>query len=248
MKEYDYLILGLQRTGTSSLWESLKFHPVIKSSKSKDSSIDYLDSTPPKDYLEKTFNPHTNTKILLDGTPNQITNKPFLEELKKRTNLKCIFTLRNPISRIYSASIYQAVKFFRGERNINKDFIIEKKLDEEKIKNFILTNFLEFEHINEGKKILNENLLILRIEDLKNSNDKICSFLNIEGMGKIKKLNSNNYGYFPFEMINISIEIRELFKKLKNELLEMMYNDQKMIKEEFGTSFDVLDIPSFLKG
>jgi hypothetical protein len=247
MRQYDYLLFGLQRTGTTSLWETLKFNPKITTSKIKETSVDYIHDSPPNDFLLSNFKPNKNTKIFLDGTPNQFINHKFLKKIEQETNIKCIFTLRNPISRIYSVVIYQSIRYLRQKKNLNKDFINGNKILKNELEELIFDNFFNFDVLKEAKKIFKENILILKIEDLKKSTNIICNFLDIERIKSISNLNSSKDGYFPFEMISIKRSLKKLFLHLKDDLFEMMEIDNKKLKNEFGISFNESDIPNFLR-
>jgi len=108
MKKYDLVVLGLGKTGTTSIFEMLSNHPEICVSKIKE-AITKLKSEASNLYLERYFvGINEDTKVLLDGTPSPYITSEKIETLSNILDhkwvgkLKVIYSIRNPIDRMIS--------------------------------------------------------------------------------------------------------------------------------------------------
>src|SRR4051812_46716716 len=141
----DFIIIGVQKGGTSSLFEYLKQHPNIKTSVVKE--VHYYDS----DYKKgmkwyRSFFPlnEKNKKIIYGEASPYYFFHPLVPEriYKDNPNIKLILLLRDPVDRAYSH--YQ----------------MERRKGREKLKSFEEAILKETERIQKGHDaIVNEKKL-----------------------------------------------------------------------------------------
>lgn len=101
----SFIIIGVQKGGTTSLYEYLLQHPKIIAPKEKE--LHYFDNyneTSDKEYLSKFPSEYFNNKISFEATPRYI----YFPETAKKINaynpkMKFIVVLRDPVERAFSA-------------------------------------------------------------------------------------------------------------------------------------------------
>lgn len=248
----DFLILGLRRSGTTSLWNFLRAHPQICPPKyNKELSKQFfIDKIPENDFLKKNYFPSATTKILIDATPGTFKNSNYIRKVNNFSDIKrirCIFTLRNPISRIYSLIVYKMKLDCTGDENV--DFISKKnEVDIEKLKNYFDKNFYTNKEIeNLYKTLTYDNILFLKIEELSKSKNLIHKFLGINYYKtEIKKSNSLSQNPIKFKMIKPIEQVKEWFISNKKEIFDMMYKDREQVKNLCGVYFNEDHSLSFL--
>ena len=108
----DFLIAGVQKAGTSSLYQLLKRHPAVGLSSVKevhffdDESLDW--SKPPYDRYHSYFPKRRRAIAWGEATPIYSYWPNALERIKAyRPDMKLILLFRDPISRAYSAWSHQ---------------------------------------------------------------------------------------------------------------------------------------------
>lgn len=250
--KYDYLFLGVQRTGTSSIWDNLSLHTQIKSARIKEASHQYLPNySIQHDHIANTFPPKKNTKVILEGTPNLVLNNNYINGLKVTPiigKIKCLFTLRNPLSRMYSNVFYQAKRYYKYGDNLGENFLNEDGIIDSILQSVVYDNFYNYKLL----KIINvsvgiENTLIINLNDLSHSMNSICKFLNIEKMDRIiPDTNSNERFRMPFGMIYLYREMHEWLYKRKQQFVDMMNKDYEQMQKKYGITFDKQDVPNEL--
>lgn len=104
----DFLILGAQKAGTTSLDSYLKYHPNLKGTHPKE--IHFFDNQ--KNYTKglKWYQNHfrrfyfDKKTLFFESAPNYIFNENLPQKLKKlNPDLKFIIILRDPVKRAFSA-------------------------------------------------------------------------------------------------------------------------------------------------
>lgn len=210
----DFVGIGFQKCGTSSLFDYLFQFPEIFMPKQKE--LHYFCNHPIKDghiSIEKEFENSKSNQLLGEFTPCYIASEKSISSIYKHNpNIKLIVIMRNPVERFISA--------FHHARDSKA---IPKKLSPEMIiKHESLFAFKEYPWISnmvsQGKyiKFINvlldyfpmKNIQLLFLEDFINKSVKPSDVLNfIRKPGKKVDVNSTN------EQLPKSND-RELFKPL----------------------------------
>ncbi len=114
----NFLIIGAQKSGTTSLYEYLKQHPDVLMSNKKETEFLAYDKFYLKgfNYYEKFFSGYKGQKCVGEASTDY-SNYVGLEKTIKRIydfnkNMKLIYILRNPISRAYSAHFWRKRQMF----------------------------------------------------------------------------------------------------------------------------------------
>jgi hypothetical protein len=134
----DFLIIGAQKAGTTSLHYYLHQHPLLQGALGKELSFfsndhNYdLGSEWYHSHFKDIRNPYPSKKTLFfESTPEYIYNKTALKRIYKyNRNLKLIIVLREPVSRAYSA--WNMFRDFKSRPNgipeaLYKGYIKNKK-------------------------------------------------------------------------------------------------------------------------
>jgi len=160
----NYLIIGAQKTGTSSLFNYLSMHPQVINSNKKE--VHYFDKNfeRPLNWYKQFF-PFkfiANNYTIGEATPDYLYH-PFVAQRIYNTipGVKLIIILRNPVERVIS-HYFQAVR-----KNNEQRPIMQALIEEDKDEIFIF---------NELKKI---NLL----------SQKTYTFYTNQGVAMLNKLN-----------------------------------------------------------
>jgi len=199
----NFLIIGAQKSGTTSLYEYLKQHPDILMSNKKETEFFAYDKFYFKgfNYYETFFSEYKGQKFVGEASTDY-SNYVGLEKTIQRIhdfnkNMKLIYVLRNPIARAYSA-------YFWRKRQVFETLEFEKALElEESRKNttHLMDPFsykrmgLYFKIISKYLKYYNQkNLHVVLFDDLITSPavtcNKIFDFLDIDEI-YVKPLEKN---------------------------------------------------------
>lgn len=244
----DFVIIGGQRCGTTSLYHYLTKHQSIKKALTKE--IHYFDLNYHKGenwYLSHfPFKSPMNNKITGEASPYYLYH-PRVPELMKKLmpDVKIIVLLRNPIDRAFS-------HYHHSEKNNDENLSFEQAIqseearlkdEEEKIIKDI--NYYSYNHhrysyksrgiyINQIKRWLKffplEQTLILKSEDLytdpNKELNKTLSFLNLEKM-TLKNLKKYNYAGNKYLKMNIETrkKLYDFFKPFNIQLSELLGKD-----------------------
>jgi len=240
----DFIIIGAQKCGTSSLHYYLSQHPHVKMSVPKE--IHFFDQNFTKSiWWYKSHFPFKLDKrksICGEATPYYFFHPLVPKRIYKLCpKVKLILLLRNPVDRAYSHYIMQKIKGIENCQTFEEAIAIEEfriKDDKEKILKDRLYkeyNFQKFSYLERGKyfdqlkrwlKYFSvDQILIIKSEDFFSEPNcelaKIYNFLSIEEIypKDLSIINSNEYD-------EISRELRErlniFFKEVNKDLIEIL--------------------------
>lgn len=250
----DFIIIGAQKSGTTSLHHYLLQHPKLKGSKPKETH--FFDKWINYDYRFKWYENHfkalSSKKLFFESSPNYIYYENVAKRIHKSyPNIKLILILRNPVNRAYSAW------------NMYKDFFYNKKIDfskrpgkfpneENKIYKYLMKNRNEFPSFKETieielkliKKKESDEPAILRrgiyVEQIKNylkyfNKEKVF----IMGFNDLVD-NLNKVLYEIEEFLNLKLPFPNLNKTPKNkrEYGETMQKEDKNFLNEFYEDYN----------
>ena len=147
----DFLIIGAQRCGTTSLWHYLKSHPDINVARKKE--VHYFDHR----YFSKSFDWYMNWFKDLKGvtgeaSPFYIFHPNCSSRIKSKfPDIKLIVLLRNPVDRAYSHYNHEINKLPR-DRVEFKSFREAIDLEESRIEG-------EFEKLLNNERYRSDKLI-----------------------------------------------------------------------------------------
>lgn len=240
----DFIIVGTQRGGTTSLSLNISKHPDIYINKNKDpseSEIHFFDINWKKGinwYKKETKIEKNKNKVVGEKTPSLMYldfTHPYIQSVNPF--IKLIIILRNPVERAYSnwklnkendmeaLSFSKAVAFeLKNLKNQNKNFHTATK-------HYIGKGFYYKQIKNLLKWFPKDNILILISEKTKlNMNkeyNKVYNFLNI------KELNNINY-----ELEYVSKNKSKINPIVYQELLNLYKKDILSLEKLFGLKTD----------
>jgi hypothetical protein len=256
----DFLIIGAQKAGTTSLYHYLKVHPNIFGNLGF-KEVRYFDRPEHYNlgfswYLGNFPSKFTKgNKLTCDASPNYLYYDFVPERIKNDLgeNIKMIAVLREPVSRAYSAW-----QMFHSFENIDNDHLrrfYDSRSFSEAIKEELTPNSdynqypFRYDYIDRGKYaqqikhyykyFKKENLLIIKVDDFRENLfsvlEKICYFLEIKpfSTAEVQKLQATKYneGKYYFEK---SIEDKETLEYLKDYYRP--YN--KELSDLLGSSYN----------
>jgi|694.fasta_scaffold111261_3 hypothetical protein len=221
MKKIDFIVIGTQKAGTTSMIYHMNQHPDIFMFKDE---IHFFDSTTfNKNYqiYHNKFIGKNQKKIIGEKTPSYSYLQFAIDRIYEyNPEIKLIFILRNPIKRAFSEW-----NMYKTNFNFKKDFkqsIIEienVKLNEIKSNGYwALQRGYYFEQIDYIlTKFNKENLFIGIYEDIKKDSllfyNKMFNFLGLENLSSLNfdiTIRKNNY------IRNITNEETEFMKEKYN--------------------------------
>jgi len=243
----DFLIIGTQRGGTTSLFNYLAQHPQIIPSRRKE--IHFFDYQFNKGFSwYKAYFPlklFKSKKLAMEASPSYIFHPHTPKRIKSiLPDIKFILLLRNPIDRAYSqyllayANKVEQRPFSEVIRTEDTWFHIEHK------KILADENYYSYDHhrrsfLNRGKYIIQiknwlkwfsrEQILILISEDFFNNPlrtlSQICMFLEIDNISFdiTKKLNKTLF-LKPMNK-NDRLFLQKYYKPFNEELYEFLGKD-----------------------
>ena len=220
----DFLIIGAQKAGTTSLYRYLTQHPEILENNTW-KEIRYFDL--PENY-SKGFGWYLGhfpskfekgNKLTCDASPNYIYFNQIPSQIKEELgSIKMIAVLRKPWDRAYSA--WQMYHGFANVSNDNLREIADKRTFAEAIEQELNpesnTAQYTYDYIDRGKYVEQlenyynyfdkDNILILNVDEFRTNIDgvlnRVCDFLNIAPFNpetiqeiKQKKHNVGNYKF-----------------------------------------------------
>jgi hypothetical protein len=230
----DFIIMGVQRGGTTSLAQNLSQHNDIFLNKNIDpkiSEVHYYDINWKKgiNWYKQQFN--YKYKLVGEKTPDLI-NLEYTFPLIQSVNpyVKLILVLRNPIDRAYSAWKLN-VKYFEEKKTFEEAVFNELNQKENTNKTFysIIENYLQrglyFQQIEKLLKWFpRQNVLILISENIKENPfqeyKKIYDFLNLDSL-KTQK----------YEITHVSNDTSKINKKLYNDLIKYYKEDVSKLEK-----------------
>lgn len=235
----DFLIIGAEKCGTTSLYEYLARHPCVFPSRGKE--ISYFDKKFEKKFSwyklffplkwEKFFIKKLWKKEFITGeaTPRYL-NHPLVPKriAKLIPNVKIIIMLRNPIDRAYS---HYQMEYDYGRDQLSFEDAIQKEDERiegefekmEKLENYYSPKYYWFSHLKAGiyldqierwhKFFPKEQFLIIKSEDLYENPTETYNQV-------LKFLNLTSYAL-------------ENYKKFRSRKYDKMYPETRLRLKEF---------------
>ena len=242
----DFMIIGTQKGGTTSLYKYLAKHPNIKSNYVV-KELSFFDEYYSRGeiWYKSNFPKRKKGKLYFEGTTHYLYNPLIPKRVKKMLpNVKVIALLRDPVDRAYSSYKHQ-VRAGREALNFEDAIQAEpERLNGEKEKllsdpTYISYNYNHFSYIERGKyadQINNwleyfpkEQILILPSKDFfkntDNSLKQIYSFLGVEYIKTPieKKHNTGDYKDTMSEEMRKKLKL--IFKPYNAKLQKLLGRD-----------------------
>lgn len=253
----DFIIIGSQKCGTTSLYDFILKHPGILSAKRKelhffsslyDFGIDWYKSNFPLKSEKKSLQKKLQHKILTgEGTPYYIFHPLAPQRILKHVpDVKLIAILRNPVDRTYShynfgvrqnkenLTFEEAIKIeekrLTGER--------EKIINDEKFDGF---HFKHHSYLNRShyadqletwyRYFPKEQILILNTEELQNDPKKKILNQTFSFLGLPK--------YNPRKLVNLNMgEYSKMNPETREFLIEYFKPHNEKLYKLIGKNFD----------
>ncbi|WP_446385744.1 sulfotransferase domain-containing protein [Coleofasciculus chthonoplastes] len=245
----DFLIIGAQKAGTTSLYRYLSQHPqVLENNTWKE--IHYFDK--PENYA-KGFGWYLGSfpskfkkkyKLTCDATPCYLYFKHIPQLIKQDLgNIKMIAVLREPVARAYSSwqmhhsfvnSIHENLKAIADERSFAEAIEQELYLEYNTAK-------YPYDYIDRGKYVEQlenyynyfdiESILILNVEEFRENLEsvlnRVCNFLKLENFTQDKIYDfynqKHNVGKYKYSKTPDDEATIELLKKYFAPFNEKLY-------------------------
>jgi hypothetical protein len=246
----DFIIIGAQKGGTSSMAFYLNQHPQIKFSTVKE--IHFFDNNFSRNLnWYKSYFPINNKKyrefITGEATPNYLFHPHCPERIKKTLpQVKLIVLLRNPIERAFSHYQMQVRNGYEDKKSFQEAVQVETiriKMEMEKVlkdKNYTNFNLQRFSYLERGKyfKQINrwlkyfdyDQFLFLKSEDFFTdpliTMNLIYDFLQIEHINPTN-LSIQNQGHSV-----------QLDQETKEKLVQFFHDDSVKLSKLTGINFN----------
>lgn len=236
----NFICVGAQKSGTTTLHDILNQHPEICLPKDKETKFFQRDDRFNKglEYYKSHFKINFKQKIIGEVDPEYMYFKYIPKRIFETlgADIKLIFLLRNPIDRAFSHYLMSKKRGYE-DNSFLKAILMEKEriFEDDSQTDFSLSNCLNFSYIDRGyysrqikeylKYFKKENMLFILFEEDLISNrvktiNKILSFLNIsiELKGDIY-LQSNPKGMYKYKYLAKFINKPNFIKKFLKYLL-----------------------------
>ena len=243
----NFLCIGAQKGGTTTLFNILKEHPDIYISEFKEPHYFDLDDNYSRGlqwYKDEYFNKYNNEKMIGAFTPTYMASseapKRILQDLGE--NVKLIFLLRNPIDRAYSQYLHRVRNGHETEGFIDA-LALEKSrlkqyLSENNQVSFIYHSYthqgLYFKHINNYLNVFDQTKMMISIfdEDFLLNKQKMISelltFLNVKYFPLDLSVHSNPAAVSRFTFVSKMLNKDFFLKKLANRLIKSKITKQRI--------------------
>jgi len=251
--KYTLAIAGKSRTGSTTLWNALKQHPEICTSKYKENLFallgefsegrryDSFDKFPyfkyyqPEKFMDM-FQTNENTKILFDGSKLALVlqdkkyRELYLDMLDKNkqyiSSVKCIYALRDPWECV--TSLYKMFARVRAVDPITPGYFYDAngKISKEFALNFIERHIQEYDFINDIIEFCGrENVLFIHTSTLYKCVPDILSFLDIAHMNlKVGHYNKNFIHRVNGKQLRQYFDALDVYKKVVDENKDRLQN------------------------
>jgi len=237
----DFIIIGCQRGGTTSLYNYITNHPDVESASQKELHFfDYKFNRGLHWYKEQ----FPDNKITGEASPYYITHPHAPKRIAQaKSDVKIIALLRNPVDRAYSHYHHEVrigcekLSFEEAIKNEHKrlEGEVEKMMKDESYYSYAHQHFTYLErgkYVDQLKnwfKYFNNNqILILPSESFFNnihiSLKKVFEFLNLSVKSEIEKKIYNLGNYSPLEP-DIRKELSEYFSPYNKRLYAYLQRD-----------------------
>jgi len=232
MKKVNFLIIGTQKAGTTSLFNYLRQHNDLYFSEIKEITYFVNEELYKKgeSYYHSFFNKFNNEKVIGSADVHLLPSKKSPERVRNyNPDMKFVVMVRNPVDRAFSAYKYALKNNWEEKSNsFEKSFILEK----ERIKS-INYNLMYFENGKYSKHLLNwtkffdkKQFLIIEDEYLKRNPKACCqkvfNFLELEDLSQIIDTTKqfNKAGVVKYKWLQTFILSRN--SKLKTTIGKLM--------------------------
>ena len=126
-KDPDYLIIGAQKSGTTTLFNYLSNHPQVSNPSKKEIHYFDLNFEKPYSWYQSHF-PGPSSMISGEATPYYLYGYNMPERIyRKLPNVKVIVLLRNPIDRAYSHFQMQKARKIEPVKSFSKVIQMEEE-------------------------------------------------------------------------------------------------------------------------
>jgi len=252
----NFICVGAQKSGTTTLHDLLKKHPAIYLPKIKETKFfrDIEKYNQGIDYYKNTFFSNIdNETVIGEIDPEYI----YFSDIPQRIyttlgkDIKLIFIFRNPASRAFShyqMSIRRGLETLSFTQALNNESMrLDKGLFEKNHFSYIDRGYYAKQVENFLKYFPIENMLFLRFEEdlLNNQNltlQKIYNFLNINMYETALTIKSNSATSAKYPFLNKLLFKKSIFKtiiryffpskKLRNKLADYIYKKNTLSKTE----------------
>lgn len=242
----DFLIAGVQKSGTTALWHYLRQHPAIALPDKKEVHFfdnDRLDwRTPPYRELHRKIASRPGTRVRGEATPAYIFWPGSLERIASyNPDIKLIVCLREPISRAYSHWRMQrqrgreGLEFSRAIRE-GRERLVAGTRDSETLKAFsYVERGLYASQLDRVCELFGrDRLLILKQSDLLGSAretlDHVCLFLGVEPFA---------FHPAPETVFSLGSDPRaEMDPTDVDYLMNFYADDMSRLRSVYGVAFD----------
>ncbi|MCG8449817.1 MAG: sulfotransferase domain-containing protein [Pirellulales bacterium] len=226
----DFLIIGAQKSGTTSLWAYLRTHPDLFLPKRKelhffDKEEFFRQAVPQYEKYHLHFSKAQAGQLCGEATPSYVFWESAAERIVRyNPEMKLVLILRNPIQRAYS---HWNMERKRGNEKLSflQAVQAEKSLTQpmqDRVRSYVARGYYSKQIKHLGKFFPAEQLLVLRSESLLQDRhavlQKICNFLGVSNIGKVAKKLAHKRSY-PRPMNNSEWE--KLFDIFDQELADL---------------------------
>jgi len=209
----NFIGIGVQRSGTTWIYEMLKNHPQVCMSPEKE--INFFNNHYGRglEWYKKFFNECSREKVIGEFSPTYLSHNLTAKRIRKIVpEVKLIVSLRNPADQIFSRYHYMITR-----KKYNKSF--NEALKE---RPFLIENAFYYKHIKRYLEHFDESqILILIYEDLRKDARsflrKVYSFLGIDSSYIPPNLNEKVHSirvpkskYIETVMVIIRILLRKM--------------------------------------
>lgn len=234
-----FLIIGVQKAGTTTLFNHLNKHPKLSGSLIKEVGYFHRDERFSKGkiwygrHFKSLVWPRPD-RVYFEATPEYITDKTYLERIYNfNPDMKLIIVLRDPVARAYSA--WNFYKKFKQYESISEfSSCVRKEMD-------VINGFAEEDsytalkivrrglYVDQIKKCVElfgeQNLYVVTAKKLKSDPVKalngILSFLGIpDSKWDFLSFKDRNVGHYKAEMDTQTKEYLKEFYNSKNQGLQ----------------------------
>ncbi len=207
MRKVDFLIVGVQKGGTTALDFYLRQHPNISMAKQKE--VHYFDNDSNFDEIPNYDSYHqyfeNNDKIKGEATPIYIYWNMAIKRIwEYNPKIKIIVILRNPIERAYShwnmerSRNADNLPFYKAIINENKRYK-EVLPERHRVYSYIDRGFYSEQLRNIYRYFDNSQVMVVKNEDLKNNPlnllNQVCNFLGVAQFESIDRQNIHSKEY-----------------------------------------------------
>lgn len=229
MKKIDLLIIGAQKSGTTSLYEYIKQHPDIYFSEVKEITyfINDIYYEKGESYLHSFFNKYMNEKLIASSHVHMLPSKDAPKRvLDYNKDMKFIIMLREPVSRAYSSYNYAIKNDWEDTQNSFLETIeLEKKRIERKEYDLMyFENGKYFKHIKYWYTYFpKDNFLIIKDSELRSNGQEVANrtfdFLKIKRYKINTKQEYNKAGIVRVKWLQSFLLNKSVIKKVIGSFL-----------------------------